>query len=82
MKYENGPLTPSPWSKKQLASVAKAMAQIPFHGFAEGETSNLEPLVLPFPKWTLEEADGLWCATFVYYCCKEAGFGIPIRPDE
>ena len=69
-------------TRKHLASVAKAMAQIPLHGFSEGEESNLEPLVLPFPKWTFEEADGLWCAAFGYYCCKEAGFEIPIRPDE
>lgn len=82
MKYENGPLTPSPGSKKQLASVAKAMAQIPFHGFEEGETSNLEPIVSHFPGWTVEEADRLWCAAFVYYCCVEAGFDIPIRPGE
>ena len=69
-------------TREQLASVAKAMAQIPFHGFKEGEKSNLEPIIEPFPKWTIEEADGLWCAAFVYYCCREAGFEIPIRPDE
>ena len=33
-----------------LASVAKAMAQIPFHGYVEGEESNLEPIVRLFPK--------------------------------
>ena len=66
----------------QLAFVAKTMAQIPFHGFSEGEKANLEPIVKPFPGWTVEEADGLWCAAFVYYCCIEAGFRIPIRPDE
>ena len=69
-------------TRKQLVSVAKAMAQIPFHGFAGGEKSNLEPIVQLFPGWTVEEADKLWCAAFVYYCCKEAGFEIPIRPDE
>ena len=66
----------------RLAGVAKAMAQIPFHGFSEGERSNLEPIVQPFPNWTLEEADRLWCAAFVYYCCIKAGFDIPIRPNE
>ncbi len=69
-------------TRKELAKVAKAMAQIPFHGFAEGEGSNLEPIIRPFPKWTVKEADGLWCAAFVYYCCREAGFIIPIRPSE
>ncbi len=66
---------------KQLASVAMALAQMPFHGFAEGERSNLEPIVQFFPGWTVDEADRLWCAAFVYYCCVKAGFEIPIRPS-
>ena len=69
-------------TRKELVSVAKDMAQVPFHGFTEKEGSNLEPIIQPFPKWTPEEADKLWCAAFVYYCCKEAGFAIPIRPKE
>lgn len=69
-------------TRQQLAGIAKLLARIPFHGFSDGERSNLELIIQPFPKWTLEEADGLWCAAFVYYCCREAGFEIPIRPDE
>ena len=69
-------------TRQKLASVAKTMAQVPFHGFADGEKANLEPIVQPFPKWTVEEADRLWCAAFVYYCCRQAGFEIPIRPEE
>ena len=68
-------------TREQLAWVAEATAQIPLHGFEEGKASNLGPIVQPFPGWTLEEADGLWCAAFVYYCCREAGFEIPIRPN-
>ena len=67
---------------KYLAEVAGKAARTPFHGNMEGKESNLEPIVRLFPKWTLREADGLWCAAFVYYCCREAGFEIPIRPDE
>ena len=67
---------------KYLAKVAEKAAQIPFHGDLAGKESNLEPIIRLFPKWTLKEADGLWCAAFVYYCCREAGFEIPIRPDE
>ena len=67
---------------KYLAKVAEKAAQIPFHGDLAGKKSNLEPIIRFFPKWTLKEADGLWCAAFVYYCCREAGFEIPIRPDE
>lgn len=69
-------------TRKQLARVAATLAQIPFHGFVENMRSNLEPIVHLFPGWTIEEADGLWCAAFVYYCCREAGFEIPIRPKE
>ncbi len=65
-----------------LANVACEAAQIPFHGYMQGKDSNLEPVIRPFPGWTLQEADGLWCAAFVYYCCREAGFEIPIRPKE
>ena len=67
---------------KYLAKVAEKAAQIPFHGDLAGKKSNLEPIIRFFPKWTLKEADGLWCAAFVYYCCREAGFEIPLRPDE
>ncbi len=69
-------------TRKALAEVAGQAAQLPFHGCVEGEASNLDPVIRFFPKWTLMEADGLWCAAFVYYCCREAGFEIPIRPDE
>ena len=69
-------------TRKQLATIAEAKARLPFHGFGEGEASNLEPIVRLFPGWTPEEADRLWCAAFVYYCCTEAGFEIPIRPEE
>ena len=69
-------------TRKKLAEVAREMAQIPFHGYIEGKESNLEPIIKFFPKWNLREADGLWCAAFVYYCCNEAGFEIPYRPSE
>ena len=69
-------------TREKLAKIAKDMAQVPFHGNVNGMESNLEPIVRLFPTWTLKEADGLWCAAFVYYCCTEAGFIIPYRPDE
>lgn len=57
------------------------MALLPFHGAIDGQASNLAPIVQPFPTWRIEEAEGLWCAAFVYYCCREAGFDIPYRPE-
>ena len=69
-------------TRECLAKVAEEAARLPFHGYTKGEESNLEPIIRFFPKWALQEADGLWCAAFVYYCCRKAGFRIPIRPDE
>lgn len=67
---------------KKLAKVAEQMARKPFHGFADGSASNLAPIIALFPKWSIAEADGLWCAAFVYYCCVEAGFAIPYSPGQ
>ena len=69
-------------TREHLAHAAREKAQVPFHGAADGQASNLAPIVAPFPTWKVEEADGLWCAAFVYYCCREAGFDLPIRPKE
>ena len=69
-------------TRADLAETARNKAQLPFHGYIDGKESNLEEIVSCFPKWTLKEADGLWCAAFVYYCCKATGFVIPIRPKE
>ena len=69
-------------TRKHLTDIAKVNAQLPLHGFVKGEASNLYRMIRHFPGWTLEEADGLWCAAFVYHCCIEAGFEIPIRPAE
>ena len=69
-------------TREKLAKVAKDMAQVPFHGEVDGMASNLAPIVRLFPTWSVKEADGLWCAAFVYYCCTEAGFEIPYRPNE
>lgn len=69
-------------TRKKLAEVAKEKALMPFHGYLDGQETNLQPLVRLFPKWNVKEADRLWCAAFVYYCCLEAGFDIPYSPDE
>ena len=69
-------------TRENLAKVARKMALVPFHGALDGLASNLAPIVQPFPTWSVKEADGLWCAAFVLYCCREAGFEIPYRPEE
>ena len=65
-----------------LAYVARAEALKTWHGMVMGLESNLQPMVSLFARWSLKEADGRWCAAFVYYCCVTAGYGIPIRPKE
>ncbi len=69
-------------TRQYLAQVAREKALLPFHGYLEDKEPNIEPIVSLFPKWSLKEADRLWCAAFVYYCCIEAGFKIPYSPDK
>ncbi|MBO4290163.1 MAG: CHAP domain-containing protein [Lachnospiraceae bacterium] len=69
-------------TREKLAKTARELALAPFHGEIDGTASNLAPIVQLFPTWNLKDADGLWCAAFVYYCCTEAGFEIPYRPGE
>lgn len=67
-------------TRENLAKVAKEKALLPFHGAADGKASNLAPIAALFPTWSEDAADGLWCAAFVLYCFREAGFAIPYRP--
>ena len=69
-------------TRLKLAEIAKEKALMPFHGYLDDKESNIEPIVRHFPKWNIQDADRLWCAAFVYYCCIEAGFQIPYSPDE
>lgn len=68
-------------TRAELARVAKELAELPFHGFVDGKEANIRPIVDLFPKWSVEEADRLWCAAFVYYCCVHAGFDFPCLPE-
>lgn len=69
-----------------LADVAKREALRCFHGSVLGTSSNLEPIADLFPKsptWGLANWENCWCAAFVYYCCVNAEFHLPVRyPDE
>lgn len=69
-------------TREHLAHAAREKALIPFHGAVDGQSSNLASLAEPFPTWSAAEAEGLWCAAFVYHCCREAGYVFPIRPTE
>lgn len=65
-----------------LAETARREALKCWHGYVCGSESNLAPIISHFPKWTLREADGLWCAAFAYHCCIQSGMQFPIRPKE
>jgi len=69
-------------NRNLLASIAKEEVAKKYHGFVEGNTSNILPIISYFENWSLKEADGNWCATFVYHCCIKSGFIIPVRPKE
>jgi hypothetical protein len=68
--------------REKLAQIAYEMALKPFHGYVMTMKPNLDPIINLFPPWPLKKWDKKWCAAFVYYCCRLAGFEIPVRyPD-
>ena len=68
--------------RNKLAVIARAEAEKPYNGKWNHCASNIQDIVALFPKWSVEEADGLWCAAFVYHCVTLAGFKIPVHPEE
>ena len=66
----------------RLAEVAQNEACRFFHGKVMETEPNIHEIVELFPKWSVEEADALWCAAFVLHCCKKTGMQIPPRPAE
>lgn len=66
--------------QNKLAAIARAEAEKPYNGKLKCCAPNIQDIVAPFPKWSVDEADGLWCAAFVYRCVIMAGFHIPVRP--
>lgn len=69
-------------TREKLAAVARREALRPWHGCTGGMETNLEPIIRLFPRWNVRDADGAWCAAFVYFCLAGAGFEIPYSPDE
>lgn len=66
----------------KLAVIAREEAEKPYIGKLNNCTPNIQDIVARFPKWSVDEANGLWCAAFVYHCVILAGFKIPVRPKE
>ena len=68
--------------RKRLADIARKEAEKPYNGGEDNCPSNIQDIVSLFPQWSVDEANGLWCAAFVYYCVILAGYKIPVRPKE
>ena len=61
----------------KLAVIARKEAEKPYNGKLNNYMPNIQDIVALFPKWSVDEASGLWCAAFVYHCVLLAGFKIP-----
>lgn len=66
----------------KLAVIAREEAEKPYNGKANHCAPNIQDIAARFPNWSVDEADGLWCAAFVYHCVILAGFSIPVCPKE
>lgn len=66
----------------RLAVIAREEAEKPYNGKWNNRVPNIQDIVALFPKWSVDEANGLWCAAFVYHCVILAGFKIPVCPKE
>ncbi len=66
----------------KLAVIAREEAEKPYNGKSNNCVPNTQDIVALFLKWSEDEANRFWCATFVYYCVILAGFEIPVRPKE
>lgn len=69
-------------NRAKLAAIAREEAEKPYYGKLNNCVPNIQDIAALFPKWSVDEADGLWCAAFVYHCVILAGFKIPVRPKE
>ena len=68
--------------RNKLAVIAREEAEKPYNGKLDDCAPNIQEIAALFPQWSVDEANGLWCAAFVYYCVVLAGFKIPVRPKE
>lgn len=68
--------------RNKLAAIARAEAEKPYIGIFSDSAPNIHNIVALFPNWSVNKADKLWCAAFVYHCVVLAGFNIPVRPKE
>ncbi|MCL2407878.1 MAG: CHAP domain-containing protein [Defluviitaleaceae bacterium] len=70
---------------QRLADTAKREVGKFFHGNVMGSVTNLHPISDLFPyseTWDVNSWDNTWCAAFVYWCCINAGYDMPVRYDS
>ncbi len=68
-------------NRLRLAAIAREEAEKSYHGKQDGCAPNIQQIVARFPKWSVDEADGLWCAAFVYHCVLLTGYELPAHPE-
>ena len=68
--------------RSKLAVIAREEAEKPYNGKWNNRVPNIQDIVALFPKWSVDEANGLWCVAFVYHCVILTGFKIPVCPKE
>ena len=70
---------------KHLADIAKNEALKFFHGNIMSVPTNLHPISDLFPSseaWNVNSWDNNWCAAFVYWCCINAGYELPVKHEN
>ena len=77
----NGLAKPLQNRRAMLADIAEQLASIPLRGNEKQSGPDVYPLIRYFPGTDLENGFD-WCASFVYHCCMEAGFVLPIKYPE
>lgn len=78
--WEEQSSTPQPTVDRRahLADLAEGLARKPLIGNEHQSGSDVFPLIRYFPGAELNKGFD-WCASFVYHCCMEAGFVLPIK---
>lgn len=61
-----------------LANIAESLAKKPLIGNENKSGPDVYPIIRYFPDSDLDNGFD-WCASFVYHCCMEAGFILPIK---
>jgi hypothetical protein len=75
------PVSVEPGRKTRMAKTAETLARKNIRG--ERNDTDFLSIIRYFPEAAaFDELKSAWCAAFVYHCCRESGFTLPIRPPH